>query len=583
MAKIPTYVDVGRRGFTGSSRVVRQDTSNSDYGTRDLANSAAGIANYLGQERAKDNRLRVAQARSQYVTGMAELNNSFDQDPDYDTIVPRYTEKASELRDTAARTIDDPEARALFMANADVDLTRGREGMRDLAFGKLAQNERVTIAGQADAIIKSIGAGGVPPAEGLLLVQSMMTGATDEGYLTPEQAYTSIESFKSQAAVAGLSAMDPASRLAALDESWAQNLPASARSKLVATAAVEVREAAAIAFVDGAIASGLSRTETRKAIREVKDKDTRLAIEARYDDEIKREDAAQDEVRAEFNQEYFLPVRQGKMTVSQIPADVMAEMKRDDINALYTAQKNAGEGSGEGKDKTSRDAMMIMLSYRQRGDIVGARRYLLENTDKFSDGDYEQYLSEFTQAPKPDDATDLTLYDRAQGHIAAGDHDAARELVNKYPDKFSDTDAKGILRAANPKSPTVESLMTVNQRVEARILKMGVSGNKADELKTETVMDVAEWANGIQSSTGKRPTQAEINTEIDRRLVKDIRWNPPGFWAGGETRNPKDMTSADYDTVYELSSRDDRNAAVLALEARGEPVTRQSIVTEINR
>ena len=224
-------------------------------------------------------------------------------------------------------------------------------------------------------------------------------------------------------------------------------------------------------------------------------------------------------------------------------------------------------------------ALTKVISLISEGKSTDARDYLLKNTAKFSDSDYEQYLSDVLPAPDAQDAgTDLALYGSAQEAIAAGRYDDAKKLVEANPDAFSETDAKSILRSANPKAPKARTIVGFRDRIEARGLEMGIKGDKNKRLSDEEMLVVADWYQGQISATGAAPSDAEVNAEIDRRLV-EITINPPG-WFNKRKLTGDQMTPADYDTAFELIDKPSVNSAIESLEARGAPVTRATVVSE---
>lgn len=346
-----------------------------------------------------------------------------------------------------------------------------------------------------------------------------------------------------------------------------------------------MRRDAAINIADEIIGSGATKAQARAAFKDIEDNDLRLAAESRYDTEMRRAADAKAETLKEFNADVFLPIRQGKSRVEDIaPAD-LEKLSPTQVNQLYAAEKaaNAGGSDGTGKITTDRAALTKVITLIAGGKSTEARDYLLTNTAKFSDSDYEQYLSDVLPAPDAqDETTDLRLYGEAQEAIANGRYDDAKKIVDANSDAFSETDAKSIIRAANPKSPKAKTILSFRQRIEARGLDIGVKGKKNAKLADEEMFAISDWYQGQINATGKAPSDVEVNAEIDRRLV-NITINPPGWFNKRKDISGADMTSADYDQAYDLMDTPSINSAIESLEARGAAVTRQSVVSEAAR
>ena len=579
--ELPNYHAVGRRGFTGSSRVVSKDTSNADLGLSRLGAGIEAVGGAITERHDKSQDYAASQAQAEFLVAKAKADNDYDNDPDYETISDRYSKQVSDALQAAGGRITDPKRREAFLLENSVSVARGQERMIDLAFGKEAQVRRAEMQSNLQDLSREVALGNVVPGEASLNARTMLEAAQESGYIDPETSASTLASFKAQTTVAGLARLPAADRLTALQQPWTKDLPASEILKLRNTAAIEMRRDASIGMVDEIIATGATTAEARAIIKEIEDKNLRLETESRYDSELRRQRDAEAESLKEFNADIFLPIRQGKARVSDIPVEALELLTPAQVNGLYAAEKAArGSGSeGTSSIKTDRMALTKVISLISEGKSADARDYLLKNAAKFSDGDYEQYLSDVLPPPDAqDESTDLALYGFAQELIAEGRLEEAQKIVFANRDAFSDTDAKSIIRTANPKKAPARTIVGFRDRIESRGLEMGIKGDKNKRLSDEEMLVISDWYQGQISATGSVPTDAEVNAEIDRRLV-EVTINPPG-WFNKRTLKGDEMTPADYDTAYELIDKPSVNSAIESLEARGAPVTRATVVSE---
>jgi hypothetical protein len=103
------------------------------------------------EQQEKEDRLNDAKARSQFLKNRVDIESAFDQDQDYKTFEPRYTEAISKAQGEAASLIRNPERREAFMAETALDRAQGTARIKQKAFAKEGDFER----GQLDGVISS--------------------------------------------------------------------------------------------------------------------------------------------------------------------------------------------------------------------------------------------------------------------------------------------------------------------------------------------------------------------------------------------------------------------------------------------
>src|SRR5690606_4127112 len=80
-----------------------------------------------------DDELEYMRARAEFYPKHIELQNTFNEDNDYNTFERRYQEGATKARDEAAAAITNPRLRQRFITETADDLARGHVAARHLA------------------------------------------------------------------------------------------------------------------------------------------------------------------------------------------------------------------------------------------------------------------------------------------------------------------------------------------------------------------------------------------------------------------------------------------------------------------
>lgn len=123
MPRLPDETALGPRPvIRNRSAVTRYNVGQVDQAIGQLADVTFQLGAQI-QER--DDRQSYAQARSLFLQEQVAASSAFDNDSDYKTFVPRYTERMNKARDQAAKMIGHTGMREQFMADSDLLMTRG--------------------------------------------------------------------------------------------------------------------------------------------------------------------------------------------------------------------------------------------------------------------------------------------------------------------------------------------------------------------------------------------------------------------------------------------------------------------------
>lgn len=183
----------------------------------------------------KQDRYNYAQAKSSFLQAQVELENQLDQDPDYQTYAQRYTAEMGKARDAALKLIRDPNDRALFQQDLDLDIQRGLGAVQKKARSREIDTERgqlmSTISSNREMALRA--GDEVSRMRIIQATQEAIEGAKERGYLSDQEAVKWRQSATEDYATASIDMLDPAGRVAALSKSGIADLiPSDTRAKM---------------------------------------------------------------------------------------------------------------------------------------------------------------------------------------------------------------------------------------------------------------------------------------------------------------------------------------------------------------
>lgn len=140
MPKIQDFI--GQRSVNPSGRIASGRTGQVEGAIADLGNTIQGIGQRI-QER--EDRLGYIKARSEFNRQKVAADNAFMDDEDYKTFIPRYSEAMKSAREEAIRGIRNPDLRAEFEAESQVQLEQGLQRTAQLSWMKEKEYGRASL------------------------------------------------------------------------------------------------------------------------------------------------------------------------------------------------------------------------------------------------------------------------------------------------------------------------------------------------------------------------------------------------------------------------------------------------------
>ena len=166
MPKIPTSLGertpaVSRRGIVNiSDQSVSGNIEAAGMRARGTQAIAKGLEDVAGAfDRIQDSRdqMQYNQAKSAFLTEKIQADAAFDNDPDWNTYVPRYSDRMTKAKGKLAEGISNPKYRAQFEYETAPALTEGTVGIRRKANDKelsiFGDNLKLTLDNNVDALL----------------------------------------------------------------------------------------------------------------------------------------------------------------------------------------------------------------------------------------------------------------------------------------------------------------------------------------------------------------------------------------------------------------------------------------------
>lgn len=241
MAKLPDANDLGRRGPQISGGVASADMTQVSRAMQGIGNAIANTAGAIGE---RQDRFNYAEAQSDFLKKKLKIMSAFENDNDYSTFVDRYGQEISKARDEASGLLRNNEDRQVFSLEADNDIARSAEQIRNLARSKEVDHGIATLSKTIeDNRNAALGAGDEVTRQSLLqATNDAIQGAFDRGYIDEKSLVSTRQRAVVDYAQAAISMMKPEQRIATLQSGsgMAQYLPPDTRKKIMDASAAEV-------------------------------------------------------------------------------------------------------------------------------------------------------------------------------------------------------------------------------------------------------------------------------------------------------------------------------------------------------
>jgi hypothetical protein len=202
------------------------------------------------------------------------------------------------------------------------------------------------------------------------------------------------------------------------------------------------------------------------------------------------------EERSEVFEEFYLPIRQGDITVDDIPTDKLAVLTPQQQNSLFNAQASS---VGKSRTVSDRDVVDTLHGLEQSGRYRELREYFMDNTDKLNETSFNQWSKISQKGDMPIE---------------------------------------------------IKSMLSTQQRMNAKLQNAQITDKTA---KSKLSGDMDSWYMNYQfENQGKLPSDDEVDKQMDRLLLQfDTSW-----WWGG-TKPLFQMTDDERQQVIGTIQEDD--------------------------
>ena len=452
MPTLPRADDLNRIIPSGQPGIATYSTRGVGAGGEMLANVISDVA-VQAQERKVN--YEMAQAESEFLTAKVQLDNAFTEDPDYGTIPDRYGTGITAAAGQAAARISSARAREQFNIRIQPTIAGGNARATGLAQAKEKDYQRAYVDEQLVNAREAVLNGDVGDATET--TQSLLDSAVELGYFTAEEAGSTLRAWQNDAVTSKLETMEPQARLDALEEPWAQSVPADARARLSKDAKSLLVQGRAQSAVDSYMTGGLDQSAALERARAITDSVEREATTRELDYQYAQRDRAEREVQDNLSQEFYMPVREGALRVLDIPSAQRSAMSPAVLENLYAAEaRRDAPGPKRPSDRTVLDTLHSLKALGD-GSEEDLRRYFQENSSSLDTTDFNLWSKATTEGmiPIEVDAV-LSMQNRIKDYSAGtfssknAQEEATRTLTGKFDSWYRE------FQRANGKTPSPE-------------------------------------------------------------------------------------------------------------------------------
>lgn len=465
MPKIPDASSITRNIASGQRAVRGIDMRN--FAPTELAQSISRMVD-------KKDKFETTKAETDFLTIKNEQDNAYDQDTDYGTIESRYSTEMDKRLGEVSMGISNPAARAEFIRRNQLRISQGKERMKKVAFGKERDFER-NYVNESLTKLREVAVAGEPEDvnNARETVKGLIDSAIEMGYYSNEEAGKIKQQWRTDSAVGRLNTMDADTRIEALNMPWAKDLPSDVRQKLHDQAEEATFAQKAVDTVDEYLLADMDRGQAMLEAGKLPDERLRKEVERRFDYMYGKQKEFETEERSEIFDKYYLDVRQGEITVDDIPNDELRRLSPAQQNNLFSAQSSS---VGRTRTVSDRATVDMLHGLQQTGKFRELREFFIANSNKLNETAFNTW---------------------------------------------SKVSRKGEMPVE------VKSMLTTQQRMNAKLQNAEITDNKAKS-KLSGAMD--DWYMNYQAENdGKLPTDDQTDKQMDRLLMQyDTSW-----WWGG--------------------------------------------------
>lgn len=520
MPQIPRGQDIDRVTPSGQQPIVREDTR---YAGAVMGEIARAGVEFLDRR----TNVELAQAQAEFLTSKVQQDSAFDQDKDYATIPDRYTEGVQIGLNKAASVIKSPAARAAFLQSAQVDVARGQERIKGVAWQKEVEHQQAYL-GEKLVVMREAGLTGDVQSTAAA-AQDLITSYVAAGYITAVQGGDTFRAWRDDMVVAKIESMDPESRIEALSAPFAGNIPSDVRVKLRRAADEELDDQFAVDTVTAWTAEGVTPDVAATRFPAITDARRRARTESRYNLEWLRAEQELNRSKTNLMDDLFDQVRSGQLAVADIPAE-QRDLLGSDIGVLYNAETQVASGTVPVQSDISVLYTLDQLLANPRTDPLVVDEYYRENIASLGVSDQKLYSK----------AVNDNLFPEEKLLLSNTQYITAR------------------VRAANPDPRGADG----SDRARASSLR--------EQQIAAVQLSTMDWMKSQTDLTGKAPTQPEIQKYLDAQFMELVYQPARDTWMPFDERPEKSLT-------WQAMDADQRVAAVGILRDT-QPVVYQSVL-----
>lgn len=523
MPQIPRAGDSNRRTPDLQQAITVEDT-------RYAGGVAAALSKGLGVELDRRTKLEVAKAESTFLTHKANHDNAYDDDEDYSTIGERYRTGISESAEQAGQQITDPRVREQFNLSIAPRIEEGQQRIGQIARSKEVDYETASMNEGLRGIRDSGVIGNAIDATNAM--RDYINAAVENDIISATNGDKLFHTQRQDMLIGKLEMLDPAERISAIEEPWAQDLPPDVLVRLARGAKKETDEDTAVIMVDQWMAEGIAPGDAIERYQDIEDVDVRMEVERRFTNEWDRRESEISRLKTELYDDLYGQVRSGEMFVQDLTEE-QKEQLGSGIQGLYAAESQAATKTVPKTSDIEVYYNLQMMLANSDIDPLVTDEYYRENINKLSLTDQKQLAVAIAGNLNPEQKEVLT----------------ALQYINAR------------VRAANPSVASHDG----SQRA-------ALESSRATQI-ANVQLEANAWVENQKLITGKTPSVGEIQTHLDGQFIDMIYQQASDTWVPFDAKPEKQATWQALDPA--------QRGAAIGILAETQPVVYQQILNVI--
>lgn len=387
MARIPDVSQLDKYTPDGRQSPSGYDTRQVGDGTMALGRALEDAAVRAEERR---NKIEMAKADADFRILKSQQDRAYDQDDDYQTIPERYNTTMTQGVDEILTGVTDPRVRNLLQERYRAEVGIGTATMgtkawdREVSVELGAMDDRLhkvfdeALTGDDRNFLDSFGT-----------IDQYLNAVIDAGYIDDAKAAKLKREWQNKLAVGRLEMYDPKDRVGMLRQSWAKNLPANTRAKLMREATNANKDQRAYDIARSWENQGLSIDEQRDKRDQIGDADLADKVTQR----IERRAAARKEEITRAQSDLYNDIGR-KLILDNVPlADIPWEQKSQlnvsQLNNLGTIDRQKMVGARP--KHSNREVLYRMMWLHNNGGVTERDEYFMENSAFLNDSDFKEW------------------------------------------------------------------------------------------------------------------------------------------------------------------------------------------------